>query len=348
MAYSNTGEGLHRFVDPADGEVYLYAMTFLDDAQRIFACFDQPDLKAPVAAAVSAPPSGRSGGNGARHADRARPVGVRPTPPLATYFVTLVAGPYHVAARPSTTASRSALLLPAVARRRTWTRTPTRSSRSPRRAWTGSTSCSACRYPFGKYDQAFVPEFNAGAMENPGLVTFRDEYVFRSAVTEAEREQRAEVIAHEMAHMWFGDLVTMRWWDDLWLNESFAEYMGYAGARRGDPVHRRVDQFAVGRKGWGVRRRPAPVHPSGRAGRVPDAALALLNFDGISYAKGAAVLRQLVAWLGDEAFLGGAARPLRRARVRQRDAGRPAGRAVAGQRPGPGRLGRGVAAPGRR
>jgi aminopeptidase N len=161
------------------------------------------------------------------------------------------------------------------------------------------------RYAFGKYDQAFVPEFNAGAMENPGLVTIRDDYVFRSAVTEAQREVRASTIAHEMAHMWFGDLVTMRWWDDLWLNESFAEYMGSRVTAEATRFRNAWTTFAIKRKGWGYAadQRPSthPVAPD----RLDDSAQALLNFDGISYAKGASVLRQLVAWVGDEAFLDG-------------------------------------------
>jgi aminopeptidase N len=161
------------------------------------------------------------------------------------------------------------------------------------------------RYPFGKYDQVFVPEFNAGAMENPGCVTFRDDMVFRSAVTEADREVRTVVVAHEMAHMWFGDLVTMRWWDDLWLNESFAEYLGCRVTAEATRYRDVWSLFAGDRKIWGYAadQRPSthPVAPTG----VPDTDSALLNFDGISYAKGASALRQLVAWLGDEAFLAG-------------------------------------------
>ncbi|CAM5259477.1 aminopeptidase [Streptomyces badius] len=175
-------------------------------------------------------------------------------------------------------------------------------------------------YPFDSYDQAFVPEFNAGAMENPGLVTFRDEFVYRSAVTDTERQTRAMVIAHEMAHTWFGDLVTLTWWDDIWLNESFAEYMGYQtlteatlprplhSARAGEaPFPDTWVDFGVARKGWGydADQRPSthPVAPDPDA--VPDTASALLNFDGISYAKGASALRQLVAWLGEKDFLAG-------------------------------------------
>ena len=160
------------------------------------------------------------------------------------------------------------------------------------------------RYPWGEYHQAFVPDFNAGAMENPGCVTLRDTYVFRSRVTELERGQRASTVAHEMAHMWFGDLVTMRWWDDLWLNESFAEYLGY---RVCDDVtdHPSWVEFGAVRKAWGYAadRRPS-THPVAGNGAA-DAKSALSDFDGISYAKGAAVLRQLAAHLGDDTLFSG-------------------------------------------
>jgi aminopeptidase N len=303
MAYSNTGEGLHRFVDPADDAVYLYAQSFLDDAQRIFACFDQPDLKAPVRLTVSAPPQWQVAGNGAGTQVSPGRWEFVETPTLATYLVSLLAGPYHVRRD-----AHDGIALGLYCRR-------SLAEHLDRDAAELFGITAACfdryhemfgvRYPFGKYDQAFVPEFNAGAMENPGLVTFRDEYVFRSAVTDSERQERAEVIAHEMAHMWFGDLVTMRWWDDLWLNESFAEYMGYRVVVEATRFTGAWTDFAVGRKGWGYAadQRPSthPVAPES----LPDAGLALLNFDGISYAKGAAVLRQLAAWIGDEAFLAG-------------------------------------------
>ncbi|MFC0002695.1 aminopeptidase N [Micromonospora siamensis] len=304
MAYSNTGEGLHRFVDPADGETYLYAMSFLDEAQGIFAAFDQPDLKAPVTLSVTAPPEWIVAANG-EVADTPRPGRWEfvPTRPLATYFVSLIAGPWHV-------------------RRDTHDGIPLgfycRRSLAPhldadldelltvtRQCFDRFHQLFAERYPFGKYDQAFVPEFNAGAMENPGLVTFRDDHLFRSAVTDTQRERRATTIAHEMAHQWFGDLVTMRWWDDLWLNESFAEYLGTRVTAEATRFGQAWTTFALRRKGWGYAadQRPSthPVAPE----EVADAAEGLLNFDGISYAKGASVLRQLVAWLGDDAFLAG-------------------------------------------
>ncbi|SNQ48782.1 Aminopeptidase N [Frankia canadensis] len=300
MRYSNTGEGLHRFTDPEDGEVYLYAQTFLDDAQRIFACFDQPDLKAPVRLTVQAPAGWVVRANGAGRRTAPGRFAFAETPPLATYFVTVVAGPYHVIED-----SHDGIPLGLLCRR----------SLAPHltadaaEIFEVTKACLdryhelfADRYPFGTYDQAFVPEFNAGAMENPGCVTFRDEFVYRSAVTDTERELRAVVIAHEMAHMWFGDLVTMRWWDDLWLNESFAEYMGYRITAEATRFTSAWTSFAVGRKSWGYAADQRPsTHPVAPA-EVADTALALLNFDGISYAKGASVLRQLVAWVGEDAF----------------------------------------------
>ncbi|MDG4805710.1 aminopeptidase N [Micromonospora sp. WMMD1120] len=304
MAYSRTGEGMHRFVDPADGETYLYAVTFLDNVQRIFAAFDQPDLKAPFVLSVTAPPEWTVCGNGAVAAN---PAPGRwefaPTAPLATYFFSLIAGPWHVLRT-----EHDGVPLGLYCRRSLAAHLDVDADE----IFTITRQCLdrfhqlfTERYPFGKYDQAFVPEFNAGAMENPGVVTFRDDYVFRSAVTDSQRELRATTIAHEMAHMWFGDLVTMRWWDDLWLNESFAEYLGTRVTAEATRFGQAWTTFAMRRKAWGYAadQRPSthPIAPT----EVADTDEGLLNFDGISYAKGAGVLRQLVAWLGDEAFLAG-------------------------------------------
>jgi aminopeptidase N len=298
MAYSHDGEGLHRHVDPADGRAYLYAMSFLDAAPRWYACFDQPDLKAPVRVDVRCPADWTVFGNGP--ASELEPGGwaIAPTGPLASYFTTLVAGPYHVLRD-----EHDGIAL----------------SLSVRRSLAGHLDRDAAalfahtkhcfdelhrlfgvRYPWGGYHQAFVPEFNAGAMENPGCVTFRDTLVFRSHVTDSERIDRDVTIAHEMAHMWFGDLVTMRWWDDLWLNESFAEYLG----SRVTGEHTWVG-FGIRRKSWGYAadRRPS-THPVAGNG-VADTASALAEFDGISYAKGASALRQLAAQLGDDVFVDG-------------------------------------------
>ncbi|MCI3929967.1 aminopeptidase N [Streptomyces sp. AN091965] len=305
MRYSRTGEGLHRFTDPTDGETYVYTQLFLDDIQRVFAAFDQPDLKAVFQLAVTAPKSWTVLANSVTEHTGAGTWKAAPTPPLPTYLVAVAAGPWH-----SVRTEHRGLPFGLHCRR----------SLAPHLDADADELLDVTRacfdryhekfaepYPFDSYDQAFVPEFNAGAMENPGLVTFRDEFVYRSAVTDTQRQTRAMVVAHEMAHMWFGDLVTLKWWDDIWLNESFAEYMGYQtlteASRFGDTW---VD-FGVARKSWGydADQRPSthPVAPAPDA--VPDTASALLNFDGISYAKGASALRQLVAWLGEKDFLAG-------------------------------------------
>ncbi|MCC3773122.1 M1 family aminopeptidase, partial [Streptomyces sp. UNOC14_S4] len=260
MRYSRTGEGMHRFTDPADGETYLYSQAFLEDCQRIFAAFDQPDLKATFDITVTAPPTWTVLGNGiATHHGEGR-WQLATTPPLSTYFVALAAGPWH-----SVRTEHAGLPFALHCRRSLAPHLDADAEEIldiTRRCYDRFHEIFDEPYPFDSYDQAFVPEFNAGAMENPGLVTFRDEYVFRSAVTDTERQTRGVTIAHEMAHMWFGDLVTLRWWDDIWLNESFAEYMGYqvlADATRFDGAW---TEFAVARKGWGydADQRPS-THP---------------------------------------------------------------------------------------
>ncbi|MEU9180790.1 aminopeptidase N [Streptomyces sp. NPDC048550] len=311
MRYSRTGEGLHRFTDPADGEAYVYTQMFMDDIQRVFPAFDQPDLKAVFEFTVTAPAhwtvlaNGITERVGHRDTDGAGIWKSAPTPVISTYLAAVAAGPWHSirtehAGLPFGIHCRQSLAPHLDA--------------DAEEILSVTTDCYdryhekfSEPYPFDSYDQAFVPEFNAGAMENPGLVTFRDEFVFRSAVTDTERQTRAMVIAHEMAHMWFGDLVTLRWWDDIWLNESFAEYMGYQTLTEATRFTGTWTEFGVNRKSWGydADQRPTthPVAPDPDA--VPDTASALLNFDGISYAKGASALRQLVAWLGEKDFLAG-------------------------------------------
>ncbi|MFJ3138430.1 aminopeptidase N [Streptomyces sp. NPDC102359] len=314
MHYSRTGEGMHRFTDPTDGETYVYTQLFLDDVQRVFAAFDQPDLKAVFDLTVTAPESWTVLANGVTEHTGGGVWKAAPTPLISTYLVAVAAGPWH-----SVRTEHRGLPFGLHCRR----------SLAPYLDADADELLDITRacfdryhekfeepYPFDSYDQAFVPEFNAGAMENPGLVTFRDEFVYRSAVTDTERQTRAMVVAHEMAHMWFGDLVTLRWWDDIWLNESFAEYMGYQTLNEVTPASpggqpprwRGTDtwtDFGVSRKAWGydADQRPSthPVAPE----HVEDTASALLNFDGISYAKGASALRQLVAWLGEKDFLVG-------------------------------------------
>ncbi|WP_328581983.1 aminopeptidase N [Streptomyces sp. NBC_00370] len=314
-AYSRTGEGMHRFVDPEDGEVYLYTQYEPADARRVFANFEQPDLKAPYLFEVTAPDGWQVWSNGAgtltdgvwRFAE---------TKPISTYITAVVAGPYHYVSDTYRRAlpDGSTLEIPLGAMCR----------KGLARHFDADDVFLLTKqgldffhdnfdypYPFGKYDQAFVPEYNLGAMENPGLVTFREEYIYRGKVTQASYERRANVILHEMAHMWFGDLVTMRWWDDLWLKESFADYMGVFAMVEATRFTNGWTTFANNRKAWAYRADQLPsTHPI--TADIRDLEDAKLNFDGITYAKGASVLKQLVAYVGRDAFLEGARRYFKR------------------------------------
>ncbi len=299
-AYSRTGEGLHRFVDPADDEVYLYSQAFLYDAHRIFACFDQPDLKAVFELSVTAPPEWLVVSNAAVAELAGGRWRFAPTPSISTYLTALAAGPY------AAVHDRHGDIDLGVYCRRSLAEHLDAAEilELTKASFDHYQRVFDYPYAFAKYDQLFVPEFNAGAMENPGAVTIRDEYVFRSKVTDAAREQRADTIAHEMAHMWFGDLVTMRWWDDLWLNESFATYMSHLTVSEVTRFTNAWTTFCNSWKGYGYRADQLPsTHPI--SADVVDTDSALLNFDGISYGKGAAVLKQLVAWVGREEFLAG-------------------------------------------
>ncbi|MFC8076277.1 aminopeptidase N [Streptomyces sp. NPDC057307] len=317
-AYSRTGEGMHRFVDPEDGEVYLYTQYEPADARRVFANFEQPDLKAPFSFEVTAPEGWTVWSNGAATRSGAD-TGVwtfAETRPIATYITAVVAGPYHhvtdVYRRALPDGSTLEIPLGALCRK------------GLARHFDADDIFLVTKqgldffhdhfdypYPFGKYDQAFVPEYNIGAMENPGCVTFREDYVFRGRVTEASYERRASVILHEMAHMWFGDLVTMLWWDDLWLKESFADFMGALSQAEATRFTNAWVTFANSRKSWAYRADQLPsTHPI--TADIRDLEDAKLNFDGITYAKGASVLKQLVAYVGREAFLEGARRYFKR------------------------------------
>lgn len=307
MRFRNDGEGLHRSVDPADGLAYVYGMSFMDAAPSIFACFDQPDLKAPYTMRVTAPEDWLVVGNApARETGTdgpARQWEIGPTPPLATYFVTLVAGPYHHLRDehdgiPLGLSSRRSLA-------RTLDREADELLTLTRQSFDELHRLFGVRYPFGDYHQAFVPEFNAGAMENPGCVTIRDPLLFEDASTRADRSFRAALIAHEMAHQWFGNIVTPKWWDDLWLNESFAEYVGYRVVADATEYEDAWVHQSYARRVWGITADCRPTtHPvAGNA--AEDALSALQDFDGISYARGSNVLRQLAARIGDDAFLGG-------------------------------------------
>ena len=312
--YSRTGEGMHRFVDPVDGQTYLYTQYEPADARRVFANFEQPDLKAPYTFVVTAPAQWRVLSNSvplrANTADGgARRWTFAPTPPMSTYITAVVAGPYHrVESHWSGTGpDGEAIEVPLGV----WCRASLAEHLDAEEILTVTRqgldlfhAAFAYPYPWGKYDQVFVPEYNLGAMENPGLVTFTEKYVFRSQATEAQREARATTILHEMAHMWFGDLATMRWWDDLWLKESFADYMGTHATAAATRFTGAWTSFALRRKGWAYRQDQLPTtHPI--VADIPDLEAAKQNFDGITYAKGAAVLKQLVAFVGPQTFLDG-------------------------------------------
>jgi len=302
-AYSRSGEGLHRFADPADGGVYMYSDLETFDAHRIYACFDQPDLKATYELTVTAPDDWQVISNMAA-AERG-PAGENtarwhfpPTPVMATYITAVAAGPYHVVQD-----SYDGIPLRIFCRRSLAEYLdPEEIFEVTRQGFGFYHAVFGVRYPFGKYDQLFVPEFKEGAMENAGCVTFLESYIFRSRVTDFAREARAETILHEMAHMWFGDLVTMRWWDDLWLNESFATWAGTLAEAEGTRWSSAWTTFAQLYKAWAYRQDQLPsTHPI--AADIPDIHAVEVNFDGITYAKGASVLKQLVAYVGRENFL---------------------------------------------
>ncbi|MEV7924660.1 MULTISPECIES: aminopeptidase N [unclassified Kitasatospora] len=309
-AYTNTGEGLHRFVDPVDGETYLYTQFEVPDARRVFASFEQPDLKAAFAFTVTAP----TGWVVVSNSPTPTPVGegasqvwtFEPTGRISTYITALVAGPYvgvfdtyengaqkvplGVYCRPSLREFLDAEDIFAVTKQ----------------GFDYFQEKFDFPYPFAKYDQLFVPEFNAGAMENAGAVTLRDQYVFRSKVTDAAYEARAATILHELAHMWFGDLVTMEWWNDLWLNESFATFAEAVcqAEAPGSKWPHSWTTFANQMKTWAYRQDQLPsTHPI--MADINDLEDVQVNFDGITYAKGASVLKQLVAYVGQDAFFQG-------------------------------------------
>jgi aminopeptidase N len=314
--FSTSGEGMHRFFDPADGQCYLYTQYEPADSRRVFANFEQPDLKAEFTFHITAPSEWQVASNGVE--TLRTPLAVdpavsrwdfAPTKAMSTYITTVLAGPYFKAedcwsrvlddgttldvplalyCRASMAASFDAAAL----------------FRLTRNGLEFFNALFDFPYPWGKYDQAFVPEYNLGAMENPGLVTFTESYVFTSRAADSQYQARANTLLHEMAHMWFGDLVTMQWWDDLWLKESFADYMGTLGVDRTTDWDTAWVNFANNRKAWAYVQDQLPTtHPI--VADIPDLEAAKQNFDGITYAKGASVLKQLVAYVGFEAFIAG-------------------------------------------
>jgi aminopeptidase N len=305
-AYSHSGEGLHRFTDPADHGVYLYSDLETFDAHRIYACFDQPDLKATFELTVTAPDDWKVISNMAPDL-AGQPAGAGaarwhfpPTPVLPTYITAVVAGPYH-----EVTSEHDGIPLGIYCRQSLAAYLdPDEIFELTRQGFDFYHRAFGVRYPFGKYDQLFVPEYKAGAMENAGCVTFLEDFVFRSRVTDGERESRAEAILHEMAHMWFGDMVTMKWWDDLWLNESFATWASMVAMTQGTRFTDGWTTFANGSKAYAYWQDQLPsTHPI--VADIPDIEAVEVNFDGITYEKGASVLKQLVAYVGQENFLAG-------------------------------------------
>ncbi len=309
-AYTYDSKGLHRDVDSADGKVYLYTNFEPADARNVYADFEQPDLKAPFTFHVIAPENWTVLSN--QPASAPEPAGngaavwhFPPTPRISTYLTAIVAGEYHLVTSTHTTPRGQVIPLGAACRASLADFLEADDILTvTRQGFDYYADLFDFDYPFAKYDQVFVPEFSAGAMENVGCVTFSERLLFRSKVTDTMYELRATVILHEMAHMWFGDLVTMRWWDDLWLNESFAEFCAALSSAEGTRFTDAWTTFCGARKTWGYRQDQLPsTHPI--AADVPTLSEAIANFDGISYAKGASVLKQLVAYVGRDSFFAG-------------------------------------------
>ena len=312
VEYSRTGEGLHRFVDPVDDEVYLYSQFEVPDSRRMFAVFEQPDLKATFQFTVIAPAAWAVVSNSPTPTPEPLSDGVarwtfEPTPVLSSYVTALVAGPYASVHSELTSSDGRVIPLGIYARKSLaefldadyiFEKT--------REGFAFFEKHFDSPYPFAKYDQLFVPEFNAGAMENAGAITFTETYVFRSKVTDAIKERRVVTILHELAHMWFGDLVTMKWWNDLWLNESFAEWASTLATAEATEWHEAWTTFQAMEKSWAYRQDQLPsTHPV--VATINDLEDVQVNFDGITYAKGGSVLKQLVAWVGLDHFMAGVA-----------------------------------------
>ena len=309
FSYTNSGEGLHRFVDPVDDEIYLYSQFEVPDSRRVFAVFEQPDLKATFHFTIHAPENWQVISN----QPTPTPVAIKqghtwdfsPTPRISSYITALIAGPYREVRSKLTSSSGRLIPLGIFARASLFDYIDSDYIFDiTAKGFAFFEEKFGVAYPFEKYDQLFVPEFNAGAMENAGAVTFTESYIFRSHVTDAVRERRVVTILHELAHMWFGDLVTMRWWNDLWLNESFAEWASTIATAQATEWTGAWTTFQAMEKSWAYRQDQLPsTHPI--VATINDIEDVQVNFDGITYAKGGSVLKQLVAWVGEDAFFAG-------------------------------------------
>jgi len=298
--YMRDGTGLHRFVDPIDGRVYLHSHFESNDAHRVFACFDQPDLKGTFTFQVKAPADWTVVSNTQGEKTDGGVWSFPTTRVISTYLAALVAGDFHSVHEPSRKTALGLYCRRSLAQYLD----PDEIFEITRAGLDYFEKRYGIPYMFGKYDQLFVPEFSAGAMENPGCVTFNEKYLYRSRVTQASRQKRAETILHEMAHMWFGDLVTMKWFDDLWLNESFATYMGSLASAEATRFKNAWTWFAAETKvAARIQDEMPTTHPI--VADIPDVDSVHLNFDKITYNKGGAVLKQLAAWLGEETFFDG-------------------------------------------
>ncbi|MFM1825429.1 MAG: aminopeptidase [Actinomycetota bacterium] len=308
-SYMNTGEGLHRHIDPVDKEVYIYTQFEVPDCRRVFPVFEQPDIKGVLNLTVKAPSKWTVISN----TQTPNPKIIEndfsiwtfdETPKMSSYLYAICAGPY--AKKTDVYEGKFGSYPLAIFVRPSLSQYLDHEEifQVTKQGFKWFEDKFQIGYPFKKYDQVFVPEFNAGAMENVGCVTFRDEYIFRSRTTRTAYESRANTILHELAHMWFGDLVTMKWWNDLWLNESFAEWAAHWASTGATQYNEAWTLFHVQRKAWAYRQDQLPsTHPI--AANMPDLDSVYENFDGITYAKGASALRQLVAWVGEENFLKG-------------------------------------------
>lgn len=323
--YSTTGEGLHRSVDPSDGNVYLYSQFEVPDARRVYAVFDQPDLKAVFRFSVLAPcswivtsnmPVERTedtdqmtldGTLGTKPAEHAKRWTFAPTPTMSSYLTAICAGPY--AEWHTTYQNEDGRTIPMAqycrqALKDDFAKDVDYLFDITKKGFAFYAKTWGVPYPYAKYDQIYVPEYNAGAMENIGMVTIRDSYVFSSKVTDALAERRVVTVLHELAHMWFGDYVTMKWWNDLWLNESFAEFTSTLATAEATEWHDAWATFCSGEKSWALNQdQLSTTHPI--VAPINDLNDTYVNFDGITYAKGASVLKQLVAYVGRDKFFEG-------------------------------------------